>query len=327
DRLMDLARDSLEAKRRVVQQGIDTGLFPYTKRYLGSLDAHFSTIGVNGVNEMIRNFTASPRHPAGEHDITTPAGHAMAVRLLDHVRERVATYQEETGNMYNLEATPRRRDDLPVREGGPRPVPRHPAGGNGIQPVLHELHPTARRLHRRPVRSARAPGGTADEIHRRHGVAPLPRRGGLQRRGVQGARAQIAGELAAPLPHRHPHLLHLPRARLPLRGALHVLALRPRIPRSRAAGLRGVDPSHGLLPTRELVQHRQDGGVSRADRVHRSGRGPGPRRPMRSAPAAAKLQIAGLVGYSTCDWPGKLAATVFLQGCPWQCTYCHNPTL
>src|SRR5699024_5835549 len=196
DRLMGLARDSLEAKRRVVQQGIDTGLFPYTKRYLGSLDAHFSTIGVNGVNEMIRNFTASPRHPAGEHDITTPAGHAMAVRLLDHVRERIATYQEETGNMYNLEATPRRRDDLPVREGGPRPVPRYPAGGNGIEPVLHELHPTARRLHRRPVRGARAPGGTADEIHRRHGVAPLPRRGGLQRRGVQGARAQIAGELA-----------------------------------------------------------------------------------------------------------------------------------
>ena len=48
---------------------------------------------------------------------------------------------------------------------------------------------------------------------------------------------------------------------------------------------------------------------------------------MRRAPAAAELQIAGLVGYSTCDWPGKLAATVFLQGCPWQCTYCHNPTL
>lgn len=106
DRLMDLARDSLEAKRRVVQQGIDTGLFPYTKRYLGSLDAHFSTIGVNGVNEMIRNFTAGPQHPEGEHDITTPAGHAMAVRLLDHVRERITAYQEETGNMYNLEATP-----------------------------------------------------------------------------------------------------------------------------------------------------------------------------------------------------------------------------
>lgn len=48
---------------------------------------------------------------------------------------------------------------------------------------------------------------------------------------------------------------------------------------------------------------------------------------MRPAPAAAQLQIAGLVGYSTCDWPGKLAATVFLQGCPWQCTYCHNPSL
>ncbi len=106
DRLMDLARDSLELKRSVVQRSMDDGLFPYTKRYLGTLDAHFSTIGVNGVNEMIRNFTADASHPDGAEDITTPDGHAMAVRLLDHVRARIADYQERTGHMYNLEATP-----------------------------------------------------------------------------------------------------------------------------------------------------------------------------------------------------------------------------
>ena len=101
DRLLDLAKDSLECKRKVIDRLIDEGLFPYTKRYLGAgLRNHFSTIGVNGVNEMIRNLTGD------EHDITSPQGHAIAVRLLDHVRARMIEFQEATGNMYNLEATP-----------------------------------------------------------------------------------------------------------------------------------------------------------------------------------------------------------------------------
>ncbi len=100
DTLLELGRDSLEIKRRVVQRYMDEGLFPYTKRYLGTLRNHFSTLGVNGVNEMIRNFTYD-----GE-DITTPWGHAFAVRLLDHVRARIKSFQAETGTMFNLEATP-----------------------------------------------------------------------------------------------------------------------------------------------------------------------------------------------------------------------------
>ncbi|MER1966438.1 ribonucleoside triphosphate reductase [Castellaniella sp. GW247-6E4] len=100
DELLALGRDSLEIKRRVIQQYMDKGLFPYTRRYLGTLRNHFSTLGVNGINEMIRNFTAD------EHDLTTPWGHAFAVRLLDHVRARMVEFQEQTGHMYNLEATP-----------------------------------------------------------------------------------------------------------------------------------------------------------------------------------------------------------------------------
>ncbi|MFF3641620.1 ribonucleoside triphosphate reductase [Streptomyces sp. NPDC002564] len=100
DRLLGLARDSLEIKRVTVQDLIDGGLYPYTKRYLGTLRNHFSTIGVNGVNEMIRNFT----HDA--HDITGAEGHALAVRLLGHVRARMVEFQEQTGHLYNLEATP-----------------------------------------------------------------------------------------------------------------------------------------------------------------------------------------------------------------------------
>ncbi|AJY68348.1 ribonucleoside-triphosphate reductase [Geobacter sulfurreducens] len=100
DRLLELGKTSLELKRKVIQRHMDSGLFPYTRRYLGTLRNHFSTIGINGVNEMIRNFTSD------REDITTPNGHALAVKLLDHLRERMVSFQEETGHMYNLEATP-----------------------------------------------------------------------------------------------------------------------------------------------------------------------------------------------------------------------------
>ncbi|GCE75439.1 ribonucleoside triphosphate reductase [Cellulomonas biazotea] len=98
--LLDLARTSLELKRTVIQKYIDEGLFPYTKRYLGTLENHFSTIGVNGLNEMVRNFTGDA------YDLTDPRGHALVVRVLDFVRARMVRYQEETGHLYNLEATP-----------------------------------------------------------------------------------------------------------------------------------------------------------------------------------------------------------------------------
>lgn len=100
DELLVLGMQSLEIKRKVIQRHMDRGLFPYTKRYLGTLRNHFSTLGVNGINEMIRNFSGDA------HDITTQWGHDFAVRLLDHVRERMVEFQEHTGHLYNLEATP-----------------------------------------------------------------------------------------------------------------------------------------------------------------------------------------------------------------------------
>lgn len=100
DELLDIGRASLELKRKVVQRLMDQGLFPFTKRYLGTLRNHFSTLGVNGINEMIRNFTSD------REDITTEWGFGFALRLLDHVRARILRFQEETGHMYNLEATP-----------------------------------------------------------------------------------------------------------------------------------------------------------------------------------------------------------------------------
>ncbi|MCE8471509.1 ribonucleoside triphosphate reductase, partial [Rhodovulum sulfidophilum] len=77
DRLAAIARTSLELKRKVIERHIEAGLFPYTKRYLGTLRNHFSTLGVNGVNEMIRNFTDD------REDISTEAGQGLAIRLMD----------------------------------------------------------------------------------------------------------------------------------------------------------------------------------------------------------------------------------------------------
>ena len=100
DELMEIAKVSLEIKRKVIQRLIDNGLFPFTKRYLGTLRNHFSTIGVNGVHEMIRNFTND------EHGIADEWGQAFAIKFLDYIREKLVKFQEETGHMYNLEATP-----------------------------------------------------------------------------------------------------------------------------------------------------------------------------------------------------------------------------
>jgi len=98
--LLELAKNSLEIKRKVIQRHIDNGLFPYTKRYLGTLRNHFSTLGVNGINEMIRNFTED------KEDITTETGQQLASDFLDHIRDIMQQFQQETGHMYNLEATP-----------------------------------------------------------------------------------------------------------------------------------------------------------------------------------------------------------------------------
>jgi ribonucleoside-triphosphate reductase len=100
DELLEIAKTSLEIKRKLIQRLIDGGLFPYTKRYLGTLRNHFSTIGVNGINEMIRNYTND------EHNIADEWGQNFAIKFLDYIRDKLVKIQEETSHMYNLEATP-----------------------------------------------------------------------------------------------------------------------------------------------------------------------------------------------------------------------------
>lgn len=100
DNLLVLAKSVLEKKRKFVQEMYDRGLYPYTSRYLKHFNNHFSTIGVNGINEMIRNYTYDIL------DVSSKEGEAFALEILDYIRKRMQDFQQETGNLYNLEATP-----------------------------------------------------------------------------------------------------------------------------------------------------------------------------------------------------------------------------
>jgi ribonucleoside-triphosphate reductase len=105
-RLIDLAKDSLELKRKTVEHFIEKGLYPYSRFYLSEVKTarneyfanHFSTIGITGMNEALLNFI-------GE-DLTTKKGQAFALDIMDHMRKELVKIQTETGNIYNLEATP-----------------------------------------------------------------------------------------------------------------------------------------------------------------------------------------------------------------------------
>lgn len=104
--LMDLAKESLEIKRKVIENFSEGGLYPYSKHYLADIKArfgsywqnHFNTIGINGMNESLLNFMGK--------DLTSPEGHAFALEIMDAMREKLMDYQNETNNLYNLEATP-----------------------------------------------------------------------------------------------------------------------------------------------------------------------------------------------------------------------------
>jgi ribonucleoside-triphosphate reductase len=108
EELMDLAKESLEIKRKFINSMYERGLYPYTKRYLKSFNNHFSTIGVNGMNEMLKNYflKESDKHKGENIDISTKIGNQFCIEILDFMRDKMVKFQEETGNLYNLEATP-----------------------------------------------------------------------------------------------------------------------------------------------------------------------------------------------------------------------------
>jgi ribonucleoside-triphosphate reductase (formate) len=98
DYQLHLAKQSLEMKRRIITENLNKGLMPYTKRYLGSFNTYFSTIGIIGMNELLLNYM--------DVGIWDPEGKKLGLKIMDHIRSRLIEFQQETGNLYNLEATP-----------------------------------------------------------------------------------------------------------------------------------------------------------------------------------------------------------------------------
>ncbi|MBR2008503.1 MAG: ribonucleoside triphosphate reductase, partial [Peptococcaceae bacterium] len=100
DKMMDISARSLKLKRTIITRLLDEGLYPYTKRYLGNFDSHFSTIGLVGMNEACRNAKWIQK------DLTDEKAQQFTKDVLNHMRERLSDYQEMYGDLYNLEATP-----------------------------------------------------------------------------------------------------------------------------------------------------------------------------------------------------------------------------
>ena len=98
--LLNLAKSTLEKKRAFIQEMYERGLYPYTARYLKHFNNHFSTIGINGMNELLRNFTSD------KENIATDFGREFAIEMIEFLRGKIREFQESTGNLYNLEATP-----------------------------------------------------------------------------------------------------------------------------------------------------------------------------------------------------------------------------
>jgi ribonucleoside-triphosphate reductase len=105
DYLMKISKNSLEIKRKIITKLFEEGLYPYTKRYLkDGFNNHFSTIGLVGMNELCRNYFRNTKKK--DWDISTKDGKALSVKILNYMREKCSNFQEETGNLYNLESTP-----------------------------------------------------------------------------------------------------------------------------------------------------------------------------------------------------------------------------
>ncbi|MDR1059502.1 MAG: ribonucleoside triphosphate reductase, partial [Treponema sp.] len=125
ERLMNLAKESLIIKRKVINRLLEGGLFPYTRRYLSSLDNHFNTIGLVGMNECIKNFLGADLSIAAEE------GRTFALETLTFMRNKLADFQEETGELFNLEATPAESTSYRLAKHDKERYPRIITAGDG----------------------------------------------------------------------------------------------------------------------------------------------------------------------------------------------------
>jgi anaerobic ribonucleoside-triphosphate reductase len=233
-RLMDLAKDALAVKRKTLESLTAQGLYPYSRFYLdrireaegGYWRNHFSTIGVIGMNEALLNLLGCT--------IAEPEGCAFAIRTLDWMRDRIGTYQAETNDIFNLEATP--------AEGASYRLARK---DREVYPDLRVYNVEAY-AGKTPyyTNSTQLPvgfgGDLFDALSLQDPLQGLPRRAALRRARSPAAGSEDRRDLPPPLLHADAHVLHL-------RGA--------RLPPGRARDLSGVQrEGRGLLPRRRVSQ-------------------------------------------------------------------------
>ena len=247
DRLMDISARSLKTKRTVITKLLDEGLYPYTKRYLGTFANHFSTIGLVGMNEAALNARWIGK------DMTHPEAQKFTQRVLNHMRERLSDYQEQYGDLYNLEATPAESTTYRFAKHDKEQFPDIiTANENGTPYYTNSSH---------------LPVGYTEDV-----FDALDIQDDLQTLYTSGtvfhaflgeklpdwkAAASLVqedrGQLQAALLHPLAHLFGVQGARVPRGRTVHLPALR------RQDG--GVQPHHRLLPPRAELERRQGAGV------------------------------------------------------------------
>ena len=132
EKVMTLAKNSLEIKRKIINRNMDRGLLPYTKRYLGHLNHHFSTIGLVGMNEACLNFFGQ--------NIATKDGKAFALKVLKFMRDKLVEFQNETGHIFNLEATPAEGTSHRLARIDKKNYPNIITSGNGAPYYTNSTH-------------------------------------------------------------------------------------------------------------------------------------------------------------------------------------------
>ena len=131
-KIMTYAKNSLETKRKIINRNLERGLLPYTKRYLGHLNHHFSTIGLVGMNEACLNFFGQ--------NIATKEGKVFAMKVLKFMRDKLVEFQNETGNIFNLEATPAEGASYRLARIDKKNYPNIITSGNGAPYYTNSTH-------------------------------------------------------------------------------------------------------------------------------------------------------------------------------------------
>ena len=241
DKLMDLSARSLKIKRTVITKLLDAGLYPYTKYYLGTFDNHFSTIGLVGMNEAGLNAKWIRAD-------MTPKCQQFTKEVLDHMRERLSDYQEQYGDLYNLEATPAESTSYRLAK---HDVELYPDIITAAEPAAPRTTPTARTcLSATPTISS--PRSTFRTISRR-ATPPAPSSTPSSARSCRAGRPRQTSFARSPRTTScpttpSPHLLRLQAPRLHQRRAFHLPPVR--------RACRGLQPHHRLLPPRAELERR-----------------------------------------------------------------------